>query len=305
MRGVIMLKNLFKVVFLISIFASFSCLKSYSQEIIDTHPLDNMPLIKREPIEVSSSEAPVEQRGVEFRRWLAASVKIGVSGASGSGTIVYYDPIKNIAYVATCGHLWERGVMTYKQGQSKNMTCKVITWYQNDIKLDSPKSYDAKVIFYSYITGADTALITFQPDWVPWYFPIASKDYEYKKGSRMHSCGCDGGREVAHYDVEIVGIEGKDLVTRRNSPRPGRSGGGLMDDDFYIATCWGTSNYDGGGNGFFTPLSVIHSFWSQNEHQFLLDIPSNTGKARLLPIVDRNSKQGKYDENYIILPGRK
>jgi hypothetical protein len=295
------IKSSFLVISFLFVFGG----KTIGQEVLENHPLDNMPLVKREPMEVSSFEAPLEQRTIEFRRWLAVSLKISVSGASGSGTIVYYDSSKNTAYVATCGHLWERGVMTYKQGLNKNITCKVSTWYQNDIKLDSPRSYDAKVLFYSYVNGADTALISFQPDWTPSYFPIAPKNYEYKKGSIAHSCGCDGGREVAHYDVEIIGIEDKDLVTKRNSPRPGRSGGGLMNDEYYIGTCWGTSSYDGGGNGFFTPLSVIHSFFKNNEHDFLLNIPSNTGKARLIPIVDKNNKQGKYDEGYVILPGRK
>lgn len=271
------------------------------------HPLDNMPLV-RGGMSVSYHEtgiAPIEERDEIYRKWLSPSIKISVAGASGSGTIVYYDSYTNTAYVATCGHLWPHGKMSAEEGKKRNLTCKVITWYQNEKKLETTKVYEAKVLFYSYVTGADTALISFNPDWVPNYFPIASKDYEYKEGVRVHSCGCDGGDEVAHYDVEIIGLQGNDLITFRNSPRPGRSGGGLMDDEYYIATCWGTESYSGDGKGFFTPLSVIHEVWSKNGYDFLLRIPPGGSTARSLPVVDRNNYQQEYSNEYILLPGIK
>lgn len=275
-----------------------------TQEIVQTHPLDNMPLVK--PLDKTyHGAAPIEQRGPEFRKFLAASVKISVSGASGSGTIIYYDQQKNTAYVATCGHLWSRGTMSAEEGRRRNLRCKVIVWYHNDTKLESTKTYDANVIFYSHVSGADTALVTFQPDWQPEYYPIAPSNYDYKKGARVHSCGCDGGREVAHYDVEIIGIRGRDLVTFRNSPRPGRSGGGLMDDNgYYIGTCWGTSSYSGDGEGYFTPLSVIHTVFRQNGYEFLLAIEPGGSVARQLPIVDRVGPPQQYPKDYIMLPGK-
>lgn len=268
------------------------------------HPLDNMPLVKGNPTPHYDSNAPIEQRDEAYRKWLSPSVKISVSGASGSGTIVYYDSSSNTAYVATCGHLWSNGTMSAEEGKRRNLTCKIITWYHNEKKLESTKVYDAKVVFYSHISGADTALVTFQPDWVPTYFPIAPKEYEYKKNVHVHSCGCDGGQEVAHYDVEIIGMQSNDLVTFRNSPRPGRSGGGLMDDQYYIATCWGTENYNGSGKGYFTPLSVIHRIFSQNGYDFLIRIPPGGSAARELPVVDRNGSRGDYLKEYILLPGR-
>ena len=56
----------------------------------------DMPIFQ--PVVNYHGSAPIEQRGIEFRKWLAPSVKIAVSGGSGSGTIVYYDNLKNIAY---------------------------------------------------------------------------------------------------------------------------------------------------------------------------------------------------------------
>lgn len=271
----------------------------------DIDPLDKMPILERQPTNrVGMAESPVEQRGPEFRKFLAASVKIRVSGASGSGTIVYYDQSKNLAYVASCGHLWSRGTMSAEQGRQRNLTCQIITWYHNDQKLASPKTYSANVIFYSYINGQDTSLLTFTPDWQPDYFPIAPADYRYNPGRHAHSCGCDGGSEVAHYDIEIIGLGGGDLVTNRNSPRPGRSGGGLMDDDgYYIGTCWGTQYRDGSGKGFFTPLSAIHRYWSQQRgYEFLLNQKPGGGIARQIPILNRNGS-GQFSSDYILLPG--
>jgi hypothetical protein len=263
--------------------------------------IDKMPLVPPVPLfgDDDLYGMPVEERGDEYKKYLAPSIQIRASNSAGSGTIIYYDKKENIAYVATCGHLWNVGEMTYSQGKTRKMKCKVVTWYHNEIKLKHPLEYDADVLFYSYLKDCDTALIKFKPDWSPSFFPIAPKNYEYIKGKIVHSLGCDGAKEVAHYKVEIVGIRGNNLVTIQNSPRPGRSGGGLIDDkDFYIGTCWGTTSFDGGGQGFFTPLSVIHNNWTKNEFDWLLKI-----NKRKIKIINRNTnKEEVYDDDYILMP---
>jgi len=269
----------------------------------DIDSFDRMPILEREKFG-NENPTPIARRGPEFRKYLAPSVKIMVSGASGSGTIVHFDNQKKMAYVATCGHLWEQGVMNVDEGKRRNLKCKVIVWYHNDQKLDAPKSYDANVIFYSYINGQDTGLITFTPDWEPNFFPIGPSDYRYIKGQHSHSVGCDAGTETAHYDIEMLGIEGEDLVTNKNSPRPGRSGGGLMDDDgSYIGTCWGTQYRDGTGKGYFTPLFVIHKFWSkQKGYEFLLKQKQATGNAKQIKIKDHTGSKEEFKPEYILLP---
>jgi DNA-directed RNA polymerase II subunit RPB2 len=104
--------------------------------------------------------------------------------------------------------------------------------------------------------------------------------------------------------IEGTNTETLDLVTEKNSPRPGRSGGGLMNDEgFYIGTCWGTQYRDGTGKGYFTPLSVIHRFWSkQNGYAFLLEQKSSSGAAQLLKIIDHSNSGLKFAAEYIILP---
>jgi len=280
------------------IYSLFACLcltgnlnSQNTLKFLDKDPLDNMPILESIPVG-NESPAPIAKRGIEFRKFLAPSVKIAVAAGSGSGTIVHYDAKKNLAYVATCGHLWN-GVMTAEEGKKKKLKCKIIVWYHNDLKLDAPRSYDANVIFYRFIEGAeeDTGLVTFTPDWVPNCFPIGPENYEYVRRQHSHSCGCDAGSEVAHYDIEMVGIIGNDLVTIKNSPRPGRSGGGLMNDEGqYIGTCWGTQYRDGTGKGFFTPLFAIHSFWKkQKDYVFLLEQKVLIGIADKLPIINRGT----------------
>lgn len=242
---------------------------------------------------------PQEDRGVEYRRYLAASVKISVSGGSGSGTIVYYDESTNEAYVASCGHLWD-GSKTAAEVERNPVNCKVITWYHNNTKLNSPQEYSAQVIFWSNNRGYDSSLVKFSPNWKPEFFPIADLNYPLNKGLLLNSCGCDGGKEVARYEVEVLEMRGEDLITIRNSPRPGRSGGGLLSEDgYYVGTCWGTSDVTGrGGIGYFTPLENIHYVYKSNGYGWLLNISNRI--ARRIPIQDRNNPQGQYDPNHYI-----
>ena len=263
-----------------------------------------MPLVQdTNPLTAfTKTRAPQEQRGIEFRHFLAASVKISVSGASGSGTIVYYDESTGEAYVTSCGHLW-KGTRSAEENKRRTTNCKVIVWYHNGNKLDSPKKYNAQVLFWSNKRGYDTSLLKFKPDWVPEYFPFAPLNHEIPIGSRRHSMGCDDGDEVAHYDVQIEGIRGSDLITKYNSPRPGRSGGGLLDDEgYYIGTCWGTSDYDGSGIGYFTPLSSIYEVYKRNGYDWLLGIDP-LGLARRIPIRDWSRFPGEFTEDYIPIPG--
>lgn len=270
------------------------------------HSIDNMPLVEDDPFAaIAYGGAPIEQRGLDVRKWLSPGLKISVTNASGSGTIIYHDEETNYAYVQSCGHLWA-GNMTAEEGLIRNRKCRVITWYHNDKKLPSSRTYDADVIYYNNDNGRDVSLLRFKPDWDPDFFPIAPDDYVLRKGAILHSVGCDGGREIAHYEVIYVGMNSAtwpDLVTTKNSPRPGRSGGGLSSSDgYYIGICWGTSDYSGNGNGFFTPLKTLRYYNEKNGFGWLNDIGRSL--ARDIPIIDQNNPQGKYPRDYIPLPNR-
>jgi hypothetical protein len=267
------------------------------------HIIDRMPLVDDGLFaHLADGSTPIEQRGIEYRKWLATGLKISVRNGSGSGTIIYYDHKTGWAWVQSCGHLWS-GNMSAADGKNRNVTCTVTTWYHNMTKLDSPRSYTAEVLYYSNQRGKDISLLRFKPDWEPDFFPIAPADYKLEKNVRLHSVGCDGGREVAHYDVRYIGERTYDIVTTENSPRPGRSGGGLMSNDgYFVGVCWGTSDYSGSGNGYFTSLKVIREFNEKNGFGWLND---SGHLPRQIPIIDRNNPQGDYPRNYIPLPGNR
>jgi len=272
-----------------------------------TNPIDNMPLVEDDPFQaLAAGGVPIGKRDAEHRKWLAAGLKIHTSSASGSGTIVYYNPDDGWAYVQSCGHLW-RGSMTAEEGKSKRLTGHVTTWYHNDQKLNEPKKYPAEVLYYSNVRGRDVSLMRFKPDWEPEYFPIAPEEFQFTKDMRLSSVGCDSGREVAHYDVRYIGVRTvsgswEDVITTENSPRPGRSGGGLMTDTYYVGICWGTSSYSGNGNGFFTPLSTVREYNKRNGYAWLNEVGASW--ARMIPVIDRNNPQGEYPRDYIPLPER-
>ena len=172
-------------------------------------------------------------------------------------------------------------------------------------KLNKPESYTAEVLYYSNSRGRDCSLLRFKPEWIPDYFPIAPEGFQFNRNDKFHSVGCDSGSEVAHYEVEFLGMRGDDwpdAITTNNSPRPGRSGGGLMNESYYIGICWGTTDTDGTGNGLFTPLRTIRAYNKMNGYGWLNDVGFSL--ARQLPIRDRNNPQGKYPKDYIPLPSR-
>lgn len=297
--------TLMLVSFAATILLTFSLSHKTSDPIVGLwkHPeCIEMPIVHdTNPLPVNFQEAPQEDRGVEYRRWLAPSVKIRVRSSSGSGTICYYDAESGWAYVISCGHLWS-GSRSFNG--SPVGTAKIIAWYHNGQKLNEPREYEAEVLFWSNDRGKDCSGLRFKPDWQPDFFPIAPLNYQINAGDRFHSVGCDGGREVARYDVEFVEYRGADLITRRNSPRPGRSGGGLLTNDgWYVGICWGTSDTrSGGGIGYFTPLRSIHEVYALNGHGWLLEV----GQGRLaqrIPIRDWLYPDRTFQPDFIPVPG--
>jgi hypothetical protein len=266
-----------------------------------------MPIIQEKNPRLSAikNESPIANN--QNTKWLQSSFKIQMnSGESGSGSLCYYSVKDNTAYVISCGHLWD-GTMSASQSNQYNKVANIITWYHNNKKLTVAKKYPAKVIFYSNKAGYDSSLLSFKPDWIPQvYYPISPKR-DIKSGENLHSVGCDHGEEVANYIVQVVEM-GKDprggdtIITKYNSPRPGRSGGGLMDIKGYLTgICWATSKKDGTGLGYFTSLNSIHYVLEKEGYSFLLNQPL-PGMALRIPIIDHNNSKRRYSENYIILP---
>ncbi len=236
---------------------------------------------------------PQPNRTEEFRRFLAPSLRVRYGNYSGSATIIYYDKTKNTAWAMSCGHFW-------KGTSNKPVDITLTAFYHNNKKLDKPKEYKGKVHFHYNNYANDISLISFQPDWEPYYFAIAPLDYELFS-QNYHSTGCDGGEEVAHYSVQLISQD-QFYVTVNNSPRPGRSGGGLLTDDgYYVGICVRTSDVSGNGNGYFVTLPTIHTIMEKEGFGWLLK-QSAINLARKIPIIDINNPQREYKEDYIPLP---
>lgn len=234
------------------------------------------PILKEESVAVVLNE----QRDETYRKLLSASVRISSNGGAGSGTICYYDYASNKAYVISCGHLWS-GNKRYIPEQ--NTSAKILVWYHNDKKLETPETLDAEVLFWSNDRGYDVSLLRFEPSWKPVFFPACSRPIE--KGQVLNSLGCDGGKEVARYEVIVKELRHPDIITIKNSPRPGRSGGGLITNEGeLVGICWGTSDISSGdGIGYFTPFHSIKKVFSDNDHSWILDARR---KAQIIPIKD-------------------
>lgn len=282
------------------IFVKINTCNAFNQCLINNSDdsIDLMPEIKDHPtIDMAHGGTPVEQRGDEFIKWLRTSVKIKLVNyqgkeVNGSGTIIYFDPETNYAYVQSCGHLWS-GNMNGQESKQKKVTCNVLVWYHNKQKLKDPKIYDGEVLYYSNDKGYDCSLIRFQSDWNCDYIPIYPNKFDYKIGDYYYSTGSDYGSEAACYNVKYLMIKDTNIITTENSPRPGRSGGGLLTDNYFIGVCWGTTNKQGLGNGLFTPISVIKQLNTKNGYSWLNE--KGIRWARFLPIVNNDKKEESFE----------
>jgi hypothetical protein len=240
---------------------------------------------------------PQEQRDEKYIKLLQVSVKISVSGAAGSGTMCHFDESSGWIYVVSCGHLWN-GNKSYDPSNLEK--ARITVWYQNGLKLNNPKTYEAEALFWSNDRGYDVSLLRFKADWIPEYAPFARHFHE-EKGQMLNSMGCDGGGEVARYEVQFLEMSGKDLTAVKNSPRPGRSGGGLINNEGRIVgVCWGSSDITtGDGVGYFTSLNSIEKVFSKNGHAWLMNIRKD---LELIPIKDWTGSGQKYDRHYVPVP---
>lgn len=279
------MKGFFLFLFLFFVFPNYS------------FGLDKPILYESDPYKFNVARAPKEQRNEEYIKFLEVSLKIHVKGASGSGTICYYNDKTGVAYVLSCGHLWS-GNKDYDENLELPKA-KVVSWYKNSKKLDQPEIFEADVLFWSNERGYDVSLLKFKPNWKTNFIPIDTS-YSIKKGEILNSMGCDGGSEVARYEVKFIGTYDMDINTKKNSPRPGRSGGGLITDcGKLVGVCWGTSDVSSGnGTGYFTPASSIKKVFVKNKHGWLLNFLG----FRLIPIIDIENPSFKYKPEFIPCP---
>lgn len=273
------------------------CPAAYAAE-----PGNGIPVIDL-PYERVSAVPGFQDRGAEFAKWLAPTVRIG----GGSGTMVYYDG--EWMYVLSAGHLFSRGYSSAITLRKTTYNVNIEVFYHGTKKLPKPKVYKAFLLCRVWGTSSsdvyDVSLMRFKPDWpeaASQTRPIAPVDYKLVVGKIYHSCGCDGMSEPAHYAVEYVSERANgnitELVTKKNGPRGGRSGGGVFADDGHlVAVCSRGDGY----MGIWTSLNQIHKFLKAEGFEEVLNA---TPTARKIPVIDRLHADRQYPPEYIPLPGR-
>lgn len=297
----------FAVEFSSFVFESTAKINYYIQKHRIYHPLSpKVKLVKTNLPYVNTGE-PTAKRDKQYRLYLQSSVMIKFNDSLASGTICYYDDKTNESYVLSCGHIFKGNMDPQSLETNLLLKTQIIVFYKNNKKLIKPKIYQADVICYN--NDYEISLMKFSPDWViKNYFPIAPSTFKVKQGDVFESTGCDYSSEPASYTVKIVkGMNlGENFITMLNSPRPGRSGGGLLTKGNYcIGIAWGTSEFDGTGYGFFVPLRRIHEYFNKFEEvKWILDVGMYDRVINMIPIY--NSATGQFHNNpsngYIPLP---
>lgn len=196
----------------------------------------------------------------------------------GSGTIIYSSNHKN--YVLTCGHLFD----------GKINTCMIHIIYLNGKKLETVKEYKAQVVFLSIAEDVSLVFFTSDEKFLP-YKPMAPSQLILKDGDVVESCGADGvlykdKKYMCSYTVQIQLFADKIQTHVKNSPTPGRSGGGLMHKNMIIGVCSGNAggtvrntpkgkvyNYD--GNGIYINVSVVKRLLKGTKHDWLCEVYKN------------------------------
>lgn len=228
---------------------------------------------------------PHPLRGSDVSDFIAPGCRLKYNGYGGSGTLIYYDKIRREAWVLSCGHLFTR--MGGRQFSSRDaitypLNCQLECFYENSLPLSLPKTYSASICFYRYTKTSDLSLVKFSPEGEPDYFRIAPLDRD--EPDVIWSVGCDHLGDIACYEVEHWDDSDNMLVTRWNSPRPGRSGGGLIGDNMsLVGVCCRTSDVSGTGVGYFATLQQIHDALNEEGFGWLLSVPESH-KYRQMPL---------------------
>jgi hypothetical protein len=272
------------LVFLLCLIPSFTFAQSTAV------PVSELPYYP-----TASSRPGWEERGSRWAKWLSSGVRIG----GGSGTMVYFDGKE--MYVISAGHVVQSRSSSVQRPNNKFVTIEV--FYHNNTKLPEVAKYRGQVLCSVYDGVYDVTLIKFTPDWkgaYKQYAPIAPKDYKLVADQYYHSIGCDGRSEVAHYLVKYVNERQSggvtEIITIENSPRKGRSGGGVLTDDGQLVFICsrGSAQY-----AYWTSLYQIHKFLNDEGYDFVL----TGGRVRNIPVRDIENRR-IMPKDYLPLPSK-
>lgn len=192
----------------------------------------------------------------------AASVQIQTRSCVGSGTIVktFKENDYYVSYIISAAHL------TDIIGRHNYI---VVDFYYLD-QTKFKKSYIGNLVWLHLNNrGIDYSII----EVVTIEKPIAvkiSENCSFTIGEKLTSIGFDNKASEANvYSVRYLSDRKDDIFTIFDTPRPGRSGGGLFFNNKLVGVCWGymvKSNL-----GLFTSLEALRESISNSPYKFILE----------------------------------
>jgi hypothetical protein len=190
-----------------------------------------------------------------------ASVRVNYPFAS-SGTVFKVIPNDKgyTSYILSTGHM------------KKREEPEIEFFFMDGEKLEKSLKVKGNILFLveNSEKGVDFSLIEVTTKGKPSFVPIAKKDA--KKGDKCLSVGCDNASKPKCYSCTILSLGKRDYILENDSPRAGRSGGGLFLNHEIVGVCWGAQIWGNKEvNGLFTRASVIRNLLINADYENLLE----------------------------------
>lgn len=190
-----------------------------------------------------------------------ASVRVNYPYAS-SGTVFKVTPNDKgyTSYILSTGHM------------KKREDPQIEFFFMDGEKLDEPLVVKGNIIFLveNSFKGCDFSVIEVRTKGKPAFIPIAKKDAKEK--DKCLSIGCDSASVPKCYSCTVLNLEKLDYILENDSPKAGRSGGGLFLKHEIVGVCWGCRTWGNEErNGLFTRASVVRNLLMTAGYEYLLE----------------------------------
>lgn len=186
---------------------------------------------------------------------LQSSVRVG----NASGTVIKVSD--GFAYILTTGHL------------EKRQDVKVEFFYMDGDKLEKPMVLSGRIILLleNNEKGVDFSIVKIElpKRSRPSCIPLASKEVRCRKNQNYRVIGfC---KEPCEFELTYLGERDGSLITTKDKPTPGCSGGGLFRGGKLLGVCWGTNHKESEIEGLFTPHYSIIDILEKANMRFLFE----------------------------------
>jgi hypothetical protein len=190
-----------------------------------------------------------------------ASVRLNYPYAS-SGTVFKVTPNDKgyTSYILSTGHM------------KKREDPQIEFFFMDGEKLEKPFIVKGNIIFLveNSFKGCDFSVIEVTTKNKPAFIPLAKKDAKEK--DKCLSIGCDLATVPKCYSCTVLNLGKHDYILENDSPKAGRSGGGLFLNHEIVGVCWGCATWGNKEvNGLFTRASVVRNLLTAAGYEHLLE----------------------------------